>query len=1347
MTEKDFIDFDILRLKIASPEAIRGWSSGEVVKAETINYRTQKPERDGLFCERIFGPVNDFECNCGKYKKIRYKGIVCDRCGVEVTSASVRRERMGHIDLVIPVAHTIFYQVPPSKIALILGMSSNEVESIVNYEVYIVLEKGDSNFKNMDLISDEDYLEAKNKYNGFVANTGAAALKYILNRIDLDDMAAELRAKIKLEASRRFALLRRLRVVEAFRNSGAKPEWMILDVLPVIPPDLRPLVPLDGGRYVTSDLNDLYKRVIVRNNRLKHLLSIKTPEIILKNEKRMLQDAVDALFNNEKRTRPIRGKGNRPLKSLCEILRGKQGRFRHNLLGKRVDYSGRSVIVVNPNLKLSQCSLPKEMALELFKPIIIRKLEEKNIAEGEKSAKLLYKKETPEVWEVLEEVTKEHPVMLNRAPTLHRVSVQSFFPTLSEYRAIGIHPMVCPPFNADFDGDTMSVHVPLTPEAILESAILMLSTNNVLSPAHGHPLIAPSQDIVAGIYYLTKSTKTEARSKTQEQKGTRTEEHKKCFNDFMEVHSCWDMGVIDTHSQIEFRWKKEKYDTTVGRVLFNEILPDKLRFVNETLNKEKIISIVDLCYRTYGSDKMTELLDKIKDLGFISSTISGLSIGIDDVVTPSEKPQILKKSDNEIKKVYANYNRGLITESEKYNLAVNIWTLATAEVEDALMLRLSKDQDGFNPIFILIDSGARGSRTQASQIGGMRGLMAKPQRGTVKEEVIETPIKSSFREGVSVWEYFISTHGARKGLTDTALKTAEAGYLTRRLVDVAQSVIITMEDCGTILGQEVSALREGGEVIEPLSERIAGRIALDDIRNPLTDEVIVKSGDEITDELADEIENSGIETVRVRSVLTCEAPEGLCMKCYGRNLAIGKLVDLGEAVGVVAAQSIGEPGTQLTLKTFHIGGIATRIGEQTKATAKFDGKIKLEETKLSKRSDGETVALTNGKMLLIGDGRALPFSIPKSAILRVEAGMNVTSGATLFEWDPLSIYITTSKKGKIKYYDIIKGKTLSEDIDERSERMERIIIEDRDKKLHPQITIVDDSGKVIEKHALPANAYLIVDDNASVLPGDNLAKMLQEFGKTKDITGGLPKVADLFEAKIVKDAAVISDIDGTVEIGEPEKGIRKVKVVSDGGSFKEYDIPYGKYLLVVSGQEIRAGDKLSEGSVDPHDILRVKGWLAAQEFLTNQIQSVYRLQKVKINDKHISVIVRQMLRKVKIEDPGESSFIEGEIVERQKVYEENLHLTQENLKPANYHPILLGITRASLLTESFLSAASFQETTRILSEASIQGKRDKLIGLKENVIVGRLVPVGTGFREFIYKTEPVLEKEKKQEAI
>ncbi len=1317
ISERDFFDFDTLRLRIASPETIRSWSSGEVIKPETINYRTQKPERDGLFCERVFGPVKDFECNCGKYKKIRYKGITCDRCGVEVTSSSVRRHRMGHIELVVPVAHTLFYQVPPSKVGLMLGLSINQVETILNYEAYIVIEPAASPCKKMELISEEDHRKYSGHIEGFEDGTGAPALKTLLSRLDLDDLAAELRARIKHETSRRFQLLRRLRVVEAFRTSGARPEWMILDVLPVIPPDLRPLVPLEGGRYATSDLNDLYKRVIVRNNRLKHLMSIRTPDIILKNEKRMLQDAVDTLFSNETRPRPVRGRGNRPLKSLCEALRGKQGRFRRNLLGKRVDYSGRSVIVVDPTLKLHQCSLPKEMALELFKPMILRRLEERQLAESERGAKSMYRRETPEVWEVLEEVTHDHPVLLNRAPTLHRVSVEAFFPILSEHRAIGIHPLVCPPFNADFDGDTMSVHVPLTPEAILESSVLMLSSNNILSPAHGRPLMTPSQDIVAGIYYITKArlTKTDPVG---------------CFDDFASVHSAYELGELAIHDRITFHYEGKRLDTTVGRVLFNEVLPTQLRFINENLAKDKLVALVDLCSRTMGMEATAKLLDDIKDLGFEMATRSGLSIGIDDVLVPKEKYEILERSERELRKVHKAYQRGLMTDSEKYNLVVNTWTLATAEVEEALMKRLSTDQDGFNPIFMLIDSAARGSRTQAAQIGGMRGLMAKPQRRSVGEEVIETPIKSSFREGLSVWEYFISTHGARKGLTDTALKTAEAGYLTRRLVDVAQDVVITVEDCGTILGQEVTALREGADIVEPLSERIAGRFALDDIVNPVSNEVIVHALEEITDQAAQEIEDYGIESVRVRSVLTCEAQSGLCVKCYGRNMATGRIVEIGEAVGIVAAQSIGEPGTQLTLKTFHVGGVASRVAEQTKATARFRGKVKYEGLVTVQRSDGEIVAPDSGRLVLVALDRAVPLTVPAGAVVRVSDGQEVSEGDVLFEWEPYSIPILARVKGTVVFHDIEVGVTLREDIDERTERMQRIITEDREKKRHARVTVVNAKGKTLETYALPAGAYLVVDDRQEVLPGDMIARLTREMGRTKDITGGLPKVAELFEAKRVKDPATISEIDGTVEVGEPKEGVREVKVISDGGTEKVYEIPYGKYLLVQTGDRVRAGDKLCEGSVDPHDVLRVRGWLAVQEFLTNQIQSVYRLQKVKINDKHISVIVRQMLRKVKIEDAGDSNFVEGEIVERRRLYEENEKLVQENMRPASFQPILLGITRAALLTESFLSAASFQETTRVLSEASIQGRQDKLKGLKENVIVGRLVPAGTGFREF-----------------
>ncbi len=1317
MTDRDFFDFDSLRLRIGSPEAIRSWSNGEVIKPETINYRTQKPERDGLFCERIFGPVKDFECNCGKYKKVRYKGIICDRCGVEVTTSAVRRHRMGHIELVVPVAHTLFYHVPPSKVGLMLALSINQVETILNYEAYVVIDPGESPYKKMELLSEEEYRENVHRFEGCEVATGAPALKTLLSRIELDDMAAGLRARIKHETSRRFDLLRRLRVVEAFRTSGARPEWMILEVLPIIPPDLRPLVPLEGGRYATSDLNDLYKRVIVRNNRLKHLMSIKTPEIILKNEKRMLQDAVDTLFSNETRPRPVRGRGNRPLKSLCEALRGKQGRFRRNLLGKRVDYSGRSVIVVEPALKLHQCSLPKEMALELFKPAILRQLEERRLAESERGAKSMYRKETPEVWEVLEDVIRDHPVLLNRAPTLHRVSLEAFFPILSEYRAIGIHPLVCPPFNADFDGDTMSVHVPLTPEAILESSVLMLSSHNILSPAHGRPLMVPARDIVVGIYYITKLRASRG-------------EAKKCFDDFATVHSAYDLGELDVHDPIKFRYNGEVFDTNVGRVLFNELLPGELRFVNENCPQEKLMAIIDRCARIMGNDVTVRLLDAIKELGFEMSTRSGLSIGMDDVVVPKEKGEILERSDKAIRKVQRAYERGLMTESEKYNVVVNTWTLATAEVEEALMNRLSEDQDGFNSVFMLIDSGARGSRTQAAQIGGMRGLMAKPQRRAVGEEVIETPIRSSFLEGLSVWEYFISTHGARKGLTDTALKTAEAGYLTRRLVDVAQDVVITTEDCGTILGQEMAALREGGEMVEPLSERIVGRFTVDDIINPVSGEMIVPAGEDITDKAAQEIDDCGVEQVRVRSVLTCEAQAGLCVKCYGRNLATGRMVEIGEAVGIVGAQSIGEPGTQLTLKTFHVGGVSSRVAEQTRAVARFDGRIKYEGLTTAKRSDGEMVALEQGRIILTASDRAVPFSVPAGAIIRVKDARDVLEEEELFEWEPYSIPLMAKVKGKVKYHDIEVGATVREDIDERTERMQRIITEDREKRRHPRITVVGARGKVLETHALPAGAYLVADDKQQVVPGDTLARLLREMGRTRDITGGLPKVAELFEAKRVKNPAIISEIDGTVEVGEPEAGVRLVRVISEGGTTKEYSVPYGKYLLVQKGDSVKAGEKLCEGSVDPHDVLKVKGWLAVQEFLTNQIQAVYRLQKVKINDKHISVIVRQMLRKVKILEAGDSNFIEGEIVHRPRLYAENAKLTAENLRPASFQSILLGITRASLLTESFLSAASFQETTRVLSEAAIQGKVDRLKGLKENVIVGRLVPAGTGFREF-----------------
>ncbi len=1335
-----FKDFDALRITLVSPEIIQksvkegGWSWGEVTRAETINYRTQKPERDGLFCEKIFGPVRDYECNCGKYKKIRYKGIVCDRCGVEVTLSKVRRERMGHIKLVVPVAHILFYQVPPSKIGLLLDLTINELESILNYETYIILDPGSSPYNRGELLSEEDYLAIKNKYEKFVADTGAPALKYLLAKLDLEDLAAELKVKIKRETSERFSLLRRLKVVEAFRASGVKPEWMILEAIPVIPPDLRPLVPLEGGRFATSDLNDLYKRVIVRNNRLKHLLSIKTPDIILKNEKRMLQDAVDALFSNETRPKPARGVGNRILKSLCETLRGKQGRFRRNLLGKRVDYSGRSVIVVDPTLRLHQCALPKEIAYELFKPFIMQKFEEKKLTEGETAAKLLHKKCPPEVWEILEEITKSHPVLLNRAPTLHRLSIEAFFPVLVEHRAIGIHPCVCPPFNADFDGDTMAVHLPLIPEAILESISLILAPFNILSPAHGKPLMVPTQDIVAGIYYLTKVNPS-------------AKKINRVYDDFREIHSAYQLREMSLHDMIKFRYKGTTYETTVGRVIFNEILPDSLRFANDEFTKEKLVALLDYCHRKLGSNQTANLLDAIKDLGFEIATMAGLSIGLDDIVVPKEKPKILKESEDELRRHYTNYQRGLISESEKYNFVVTTWTQAAAKVEEALMKALEKDQDGFNPLFLLLDSGARGSKSQAVQIGGMRGLMSKPQRRMVSEEIIETPIKSSFKEGLSVWEYFISTHGARKGLTDTALKTAEAGYLTRRLVDVAQDVVITMDDCGTILGQEVSALREGGDIIEPLAERIVGRIPVEDIINPITGEVIVKADEEITEELAEEIENSGIEKVKVRSVLTCEAPNGLCVKCYGRNPATGKLVEVGEAVGIIAAQSIGEPGTQLTLKTFHLGGATTGISEENKALAKFDGEVHLENLPVARRSDNEMVAMAQGRLLISSDHRVIPYNVPEGAILKVTDKEKVKEGDILFEWEPYSVLIIAKRSGRVRYVDIEPDITLREDVDERTDRRVKIITEDREKKRHPQIEIVGDHNNILERLHLPSGAYLIVEDGQRVLAGDTIARFLKEVAKIKDITGGLPKVAELFEAKRVKDPAVISEIDGTVEVEEPHLGMRTIKVISDEGSEKVYRIPYGKYLLVRRGDKVKAGDKLCEGEVDPHDVLKVKGWLVVQEFLTNQILAVYRIQNVKIDDKHISIIVRQMLRKVKIEDPGDSNFLEGEIVERKRVLDENRQLIKEARRPISHRPILLGITRAALLTESFLSAASFQETTRILSDAAISQRVDYLHGLKENVIVGRLIPAGTGFREFLTKEAKEREEdERKREA-
>ena len=1329
--EKTFTDFDYLKIQIASPEVIRNWSYGEVTKSDTINYRTQKPERDGLFCERIFGPVRDYECSCGKYKKVKYKGIVCEQCGVGVTTSAVRRKRMGHIELAVPVVHPLFYRTAPSKVALLLGLKTSELNGVINYEKYIVLKQGNSPFKKGEVIGDgEEYKEYIEEYDDFEAGLGAPALKKLLEEIDLDEISIELKIQIKHETSNRNKLLKRLKVVEAFRHSGNRPEWMILDVIPVIPPDLRPLVPLEGGIYATSDINDLYKRVIVRNNRLKHLMAIKTPEIILKNEKRLLQDAVDALFDNEHRSRPVLGKGDRPLKSLSETLRGKKGRFRRNLLGKRVDYSGRSSIVVNPKIKLHECLLPKEMVKELFKPMVFAKLE-KYAEKLNVSSRYLFRKDSPVMWDVVEKVSINNPVLLNRAPTLHRVSVEAFFPKLWEHKAIGIHPLVCPPFNADFDGDTMSVHVPLIPEAIIESMELMLAPHNILSPANGKPLMVPTQDMVAGMHYITKEKYPD-------------KERKKYYDTFEEVRLAYEEKIVDFHTPVFFRWENKWIPTIVGRIFFNEVLPEEFRFINETMNKKRIAQLVYRIFRKLGTERTAEILDAMKELGFRSATQSALSIGMDDLQVPQEKKKIINRSLKEVEKVTEAYKKGLITESEKYNRVVNIWTLTTSEIEEALMKNLKKMQNGFNPLYLLIDSGARGSKLQILQLTGMRGLMTKPSRKLTGEEVIETPIINSFKEGISVIEFFISTHGARKGLTDTALKTADAGYLTRRLVDAVQDIMVSMEDCRTIMGVEIGYLREGGEIIERLAERIVGHVALEDIVHPVTKKVIVKKGEEITEEKAEEIELSGMEKVKVRFVLTCEAPFGVCAKCYGRNFATGKMVEIGEAVGIVAAQSIGEPGTQLTLRTFHTGGIAERTAEETLVKAKISGEVKIENVKDVIRSDGNRVVMEEGKLFVISGEKRVVYIVPKGSIITVKNGEKVEENQPLFDWEPYTIQIMAGKEGTVKYKDVIPGVTLREDIDERTEQKQLIIMDDRRKRLHPAVEIVNKDGEVVETVVLPTGCYLIVNEGSYVKSGDLIAKLLRESGKTRDITGGLPRVVDLFEARSVHNAAVISEIDGIVEVGTPSRGTRIVRVTADTGEVREYKIGYGRYLRVGTGDRVKAGDKLCEGPINPQDVLKVKGVRAVQEFLTNQIQAVYRLQDVKIADKHIALIVRQMLRKVKIEYPGDSLFIEGDIVDKEKVKKENERLIKEGMEPAKFKPILLGITKVAGATDSFLAAASFQETTRILSEAAIEGRKDYLRGLMENVIVGRVIPTGTGFRKF---RNIKLKEKKKKEAI
>jgi DNA-directed RNA polymerase subunit beta' len=1317
----DLLDYDIIKLSLASPETIMSWSRGEVTRADTINYRTQRPEKDGLFCERIFGPVKDFECSCGKYKKAKYRGTVCERCGVEVATSSVRRDRMGHVNLAVPVAHLFYYKISPSKIGLLLDLSINQLEAILNYEAYIVLESGDSPYRKGEVLIEEEYQEAIKKFEGFKADMGGQPIYDLLKEIDLENLSSDLRIRLEKETlqARRVQLLKKLKLVEAFRLSGNRPEWMVLTRIPVIPPDLRPLVALEGGRYATSDLNDLYKRVITRNNRVKSITSgIKTPEVIIRNEKRMLQDSVDALLDNSRRSRPIKGRGNRPLKSLADALKGKQGRFRRNLLGKRVDYSGRSVIVVDPTLKLYQCGIPKEMALELFKPMIVRKLEERGVVDSERSARRLVRARSTEVYEILDDIIKHHPVLLNRAPTLHRVSIQAFLPVLREGRAIAIHPLVCHPYNADFDGDTMSVHVPLSPEAIMESYLLMLSIHNIRSPGNGRALMAPTQDMVIGLHYLTKLRKD----------GKKT---KRAYSSVDEINNALQHNAITYQEPIKYVFDDKVIETTPGRVIFNELLPIEMRFKNVEINKKVLAGMVDESLDKFGTDKTIDVLDKLKRFGFELATRSGLTIGIDDMLSLKTKDKIWAKGSKEVMDINKAHQAGLISETERYNKVIDTWTRVSMDIEEGLIEELEKDRGGFNPLYMMVNSGARGSRNQACQICGLRGLMSKPQRKVTSVQIIETPIKSSCKDGLSVLEYFISTHGARKGLADTALKTADAGYLTRRLVDVAQNVTITMTDCGTIMGQEISALKEGEKIVEPLSERIVGRVALVDVIDPLSNEMIVEGGTEISNQASTKIEKSGIEKVKVRSILTCEAPVGLCAKCYGRNLATGRMVEIGEAVGVLAAQCIGEPGTQLTLRTFHTGGVALRIAESASRNAEFSGKVSFENLSAAKRDDGLMISLNDkGRMIIKGDSRKISYNIPIGAVIYPKTKSTVNTDDILFEWDPYSIPIVSSVGGSIKFQDIIPGVTMQENwVDERSGGKQFVIVEDRLRHHHPKINVLETKTKVLKNFSIPAGTYLLVKDGDKITPGTLIARIPKEIGKSKDITGGLPRVEELFEAKIVKNPAVVTEIDGVCDV-EEEKGFWKIAVTPEVGDVRSYKIPTTRYLKVHSGEFVRAGDPLCEGAIDPHDILRIKGPMETQRFLVNEILEVYRIQDVKIDDKHIEVIVRQMLQKVKIEEPGNTPFVGGEIVDKRRVIEVNQQALVEGKKPATYRPILLGITRAALSTESFFSASSFQETTKVLADAAVEGKIDRLEGLKENVIVGRIIPAGTGVRDY-----------------
>ena len=1389
--EQRSADFDFIQIRIASPEEIRSWSFGEVTKPETINYRSFKPERDGLFCERIFGPVKDWECHCGKFKRIRFRGHVCDRCGVEVTLSKVRRERMGHIELAVPICHIWFFKTLPSQLGYLVGMTLRDLEKVIYYASYVVTHPGKQDVEFLELLDEDEYydLRVKSRDKGderFKAEIGAEAVRTLLKMLDsperrindrnsdgkgLDRLALWLRIEIATETSqhRKKKKLKRLKVVDALRNSGGsvgqrnRPEWMVMDVIPVIPPDLRPLVPLDGGRFATSDLNDLYRRVINRNNRLKKLIDMRAPEVILRNEKRMLQEAVDALFDNGRRSKAIRGRGKRPLKSLSDMLKGKQGRFRQNLLGKRVDYSGRSVIVVGPELKLHQCGLPKAMAVELFKPFIIHELEKRGEAETVKRAKKIVERDDPKVYEVLEDIIKDHPVLLNRAPTLHRLGIQAFEPVLVEGKAIRIHPLVCAAFNADFDGDQMAVHVPLSFEAQLEARVLMLSSNNILLPSNGRPVTAPSQDMVIGGYYLTKpaleiSDLEEVAYNSKAPKNARAAAEEGLdeiyadvphFSTFGEVEMGLESGWLRFNSPCWYWVPKHREEDgdhdgkwlrcTAGRVLFNSIIPAELGFFNKTFGKKELGDLIFDCFTTVGLTLTTEFLDHLKDFGFRYATMGGVSVGIADLEVPEEKLEILDEASEQVTRFQKAYSSGYISNGERYNKVIDTWTHANNDVADAMVKRLERSQDGFNPVYMMMTSGARGNRDQMRQLAGMRGLMAKPQKKLTGGigEIIESPIKSNFREGLSVVEYFISTHGARKGLADTALKTADAGYLTRRLVDVAQDVTITGEDCGTILGLEMTALKEGEDIIEPLMDRIVGNVALEDVYDPIDGELLVQAGHLIKEETADAIEAAGIQVVKIRSVLTCESKRGLCHMCYGRNLATMQLVDIGEAVGILAAQSIGEPGTQLTLRTFHIGGTAARIAAQTQRRSKIDGVASLERITTVLTPDDELIVTSREGQILLktAEGQVRSrLSVPYGATLAAEEGQVIESGDLLFSWDPYSEPIVADSGGVVKFVDIVDEQTMREELDESTGRRQMTIIEDRDKKLHPTIQIRKATKKAekLREFIIPMGAQLTVRDGEEINPGDTIAKISREVYKTRDITGGLPRVAELFEARRPKDPAVITEIDGEVRFGDIKRGKREVIVTPDTGEEDEraYPVPVGKHMRVHEGDRVRAGDRLSEGPINPHDILKIRGPRAVQEYLLNEIQEVYRLQGVKINDKHIGVIVRQMLQKVRITDPGETALLEGENVDRVEFREVNRRSIKDGKKPARSEPLLLGITKASLTTKSFISAASFQETTRVLTDAAVRGARDDLKGLKENIIIGHLIPAGTGVHRY-----------------